>query len=96
VRPPMSSSILAMARATAQRTVPGVLKDGTTSKGVIQTMLQIVEYLKARASVTEDGAAAVEYGLLVALIAAIIIGIVGTLGGQIHDAFASVSGKMGF
>lgn len=54
-------------------------------------MLQIVEYLKARASVTERGAAAVEYGMLVALIAAIIVTIVGTLGGQVNDAFTTVS-----
>jgi pilus assembly protein Flp/PilA len=40
---------------------------------------------------TEEGATAVEYGLLVALIAAIIVGIVGTLGGQILQAFTDVS-----
>ncbi len=39
-------------------------------------MLQIVEYLKARMSTTERGAAAVEYGMLVALIAAVIVAIV--------------------
>jgi pilus assembly protein Flp/PilA len=33
----------------------------------------------------------VEYGLLVALIAAVIVGIVGTLGGQIQQAFTNVS-----
>jgi pilus assembly protein Flp/PilA len=54
-------------------------------------MLQIVDYLKARMSVTERGAAAVEYGMLVALIAAIIVVIVGTLGGQVNNAFTSVS-----
>ena len=32
----------------------------------------------------ENGASAVEYGLLVALIAAVIVGVVGTLGGQIQ------------
>ena len=54
-------------------------------------MLQILEYLKARAAVNETGAAAVEYGMLVALIAAVIVGIVATLGGQVHDAFNTVS-----
>ncbi len=40
---------------------------------------------------TEDrGAAAVEYGLLVALIAAIIVATVDTLGGQINTAFQTV------
>jgi len=38
----------------------------------------------------EKGATAVEYGLLVALIAAIIIGVVATLGTQIQGAFQTV------
>ncbi|KHL05039.1 Flp family type IVb pilin [Sinomonas humi] len=38
----------------------------------------------------EKGATAVEYGLLVALIAAVIVGIVSTLGGQINNAFQTV------
>jgi len=39
----------------------------------------------------EDGATAVEYGLLVALIAAVIVGTVATLGTQINTAFTTVS-----
>jgi pilus assembly protein Flp/PilA len=39
----------------------------------------------------EEGATAVEYGLLVALIAAVIVTIVATLGGQINTAFTKVS-----
>jgi pilus assembly protein Flp/PilA len=42
----------------------------------------------------DRGATAVEYGLIVALIAAVIIGIVAILGGQIATAFSSVSNKM--
>ncbi|MBM9464437.1 Flp family type IVb pilin [Aeromicrobium sp. YIM 150415] len=38
----------------------------------------------------ERGATAVEYGLIVALIAAIIIGLVATLGTEIKDAFQDV------
>lgn len=38
----------------------------------------------------EEGATAVEYGLLVALIAAIIVGTVKTLGGQINTAFQAI------
>jgi pilus assembly protein Flp/PilA len=38
----------------------------------------------------EDGATAVEYGLLVALIAAVIVGTVATLGNQIKNAFQTV------
>lgn len=40
----------------------------------------------------ERGATAVEYGLLVALIAGVIIVIVTTLGTQISGAFTKVSG----
>lgn len=45
-------------------------------------------------SARERGATAVEYGLMVALIAAVIIAVVVTLGGQIKNAFTSVSGQM--
>ncbi len=38
----------------------------------------------------EDGAAAVEYGLLVALIAAVIVAVVKVLGSQIQTAFQTV------
>lgn len=37
------------------------------------------------------GATAVEYGLLVALIAVVIIGVVTTLGGQLSSLFQTVS-----
>ena len=40
----------------------------------------------------EDGASAVEYGLLVAGIAALIVAIVFLFGGVIKDAFASTCG----
>lgn len=39
----------------------------------------------------EQGATAVEYGLLVALIAAIIVGVVATLGTKIEAAFTTVN-----
>jgi pilus assembly protein Flp/PilA len=42
----------------------------------------------------DRGATAVEYGLLVALIAAVIIAIVVVLGHQINDAFTSVSKQL--
>jgi pilus assembly protein Flp/PilA len=42
----------------------------------------------------EEGATAVEYGLIVALIAAVIVAIVATLGGQIKKAFEDVSGAI--
>ncbi|MBU6245444.1 MAG: Flp family type IVb pilin [Actinomycetales bacterium] len=43
-----------------------------------------------RALSADKGATAVEYGLLIALIAAIIVGVVATLGTQIQGAFQSV------
>lgn len=43
---------------------------------------------------SEKGATAVEYGLLVALIAAVIVVIVGTLGGQVNTAFTSISNQL--
>ena len=42
----------------------------------------------------ERGATAVEYGLLVALIAAVIVAVVVTLGKQINNAFSTVSGSI--
>jgi pilus assembly protein Flp/PilA len=43
---------------------------------------------------SEEGATAVEYGIMVALIAAVIVGIVATLGGQVNTAFQTVSGAL--
>ena len=48
----------------------------------------VVTWLRSR---DERGATAVEYGMLVALIAAVIVGIVATLGGQVDDAFTTIS-----
>lgn len=49
-------------------------------------------YAKAQAlrADREQGATGVEYGLLVALIAAVIVGVVATLGGQIAAAFQTI------
>jgi pilus assembly protein Flp/PilA len=43
----------------------------------------------------EEGATAVEYGIMVAAIAAVIIAIVIVLGGQVDDAFSEVSSELG-
>ena len=55
-------------------------------------MIQLYTYLQNRLATqdSERGATAVEYGLLVALIAAVIVGTVFTLGGQINDAFQAI------
>lgn len=43
----------------------------------------------------DDGATAVEYGIMVAAIAAVIVAIVITLGDQINTAFTNVSTAIG-
>jgi pilus assembly protein Flp/PilA len=43
----------------------------------------------------EDGATAVEYGLLVALIAVVIMAAVGTLGTNLNAKFSSVASSVG-
>ena len=53
-------------------------------------MLKALTKLQARMTARDKGASAVEYGLLVALIAAVIVGVVAILGGQIANAFNSV------
>jgi len=42
----------------------------------------------------EEGATAVEYGMMVALIAAVIVGIVTTLGTKVNGAFTTVSNAL--
>jgi pilus assembly protein Flp/PilA len=39
----------------------------------------------------DEGATAVEYGLIIALIAGVVVAVVLTLGGTIRDAFTSVN-----
>jgi pilus assembly protein Flp/PilA len=56
-------------------------------------MIAFVAGVKDRFA-SEKGATAVEYGLLVALIAAVIVAIVATLGGQINTAFTTISNKL--
>ena len=42
----------------------------------------------------DDGATAVEYGLMVALIAAVIVGVVTALGGKLTTLFTNVSNAL--
>ena len=61
----------------------------------IQSM---ITYIKARGYLArhdENGASAVEYGLLVALIAAVIIGAVTLLGGRLNTIFGNVNSSLG-
>ena len=53
-------------------------------------MLKALTKLQARMTARDKGATAVEYGLLVALIAAVIVVVVTQLGTQITAAFQTV------
>jgi pilus assembly protein Flp/PilA len=55
-------------------------------------MTQILQTLQTWLATRHDerGATAVEYGMIVALIAAVIVVVVGTLGGQINTAFQAI------
>lgn len=63
-------------------------------------MTQFFAFLQAYAATMhrddrdDRGATAVEYGLLVALIAAVIVTLVSTLGGKIAAAFTSINGAL--
>lgn len=59
-------------------------------------VLRVLTWFKTRISISDDrGAAAVEYGVMVALIAAVIIATVVVLGGQIKTAFCTVVTNLG-
>ncbi len=45
----------------------------------------------AKFDMDERGATAVEYGMIVALIAAVIVTVVGLLGGKINTAFTKIN-----
>lgn len=53
-------------------------------------MKQITRFLK-----DEEGASAVEYGLIVGLIAVAIVTILGTMGGGLNALFTTVADKVG-
>ena len=54
-------------------------------------MTRLLTALQTRLATRDRGATAVEYGLLVALIAAVIVAVVVILGQQVNNAFNSVS-----
>jgi pilus assembly protein Flp/PilA len=58
---------------------------------MLKSYVTVQNYLAGLLNRDDRGATAVEYGLIVALIAAVIVAIVATLGQQILGAFTSVS-----
>jgi len=61
----------------------------------IQTLVTLVAFAQDRLKRDEKGATAVEYGLMVGLIAVVIIVAVTALGGQLNGLFESVSDQLG-
>ena len=60
----------------------------TLNRLVVSLQTQVM-YLR-----DERGATAVEYGIMVALIAAVIVGTVAILGGKVNAAFNKVNGAL--
>jgi pilus assembly protein Flp/PilA len=61
---------------------------------MLEFYVRTMQLLTAPARKDEKGATAVEYGLLVALIAAVIVAVVVLLGQNINDAFTKVNNSM--
>ncbi|MCF3137753.1 Flp family type IVb pilin [Paenarthrobacter sp. AR 02] len=57
-------------------------------------MMAFVAGVKDRFTNEEKGATAVEYGIMVALIAVAIIIAVGALGTNLNEAFTTINGKL--
>ena len=51
---------------------------------------QTLEYYITKVRANEEGATAVEYGVLIALIIAVLVVVIGLLGTEINTAFQSV------
>ena len=56
----------------------------------LEAMRNLARMAEARRLSSDRGATAVEYGLIVALIAAVIVATVAVLGGDVNDAFTTV------
>lgn len=57
----------------------------------MHTMYSLIARVRNGFRRDDEGATAVEYGLMVALIAAVIAGVVMTLGSTLHSKFSNVS-----
>jgi pilus assembly protein Flp/PilA len=61
---------------------------------MLKCFVALQNFLAQPISREDRGATAVEYGLLVALIAAVIVAVVAVLGTQIKNAFQTVSNSL--
>jgi pilus assembly protein Flp/PilA len=55
---------------------------------------QTLEYYIARFRMNEEGATAVEYGVLIALIIAVLVVVIGTIGDTLLSAFTKVDAEI--
>jgi pilus assembly protein Flp/PilA len=63
---------------------------------MLPLIVQMRQFLDIRRFLDrEEGATAVEYGIMVALIAAVIIAAVALLGRNVNNAFTSVNASLG-
>jgi pilus assembly protein Flp/PilA len=58
------------------------------------TLLTLASFAQDRLKREEKGATAVEYGLMVGLVAVVIIGAVVILGGKLNDLFTSIGNAL--
>jgi pilus assembly protein Flp/PilA len=58
------------------------------------TLLSLISFAQDRLKSEEKGATAVEYGLMVGLIAVVIIGAVVILGGKLNDLFTAIGNAL--
>ena len=58
------------------------------------TLVSLVVFAQDRLKKDEKGATAVEYGLMVGLIAVVIIAAVTLLGGRLRDLFTAIAGAL--
>ena len=61
---------------------------------IYATLITLTSLVEGRVRRDEKGATAVEYGLLVGLIAVVIIAAVTLLGGNLNDMFNDIAGRL--
>ena len=71
----------------------GRSKVGTCRTGVNQSEA-LMKKLISRLVSSESGVTAIEYGLIAALVAVVIIGAVSTMGSSLSTTFSSVAGSL--
>src|SRR5499426_2034982 len=88
---PLATTVSGAGRRQGQS---GKAEQGFVSRRRRQAMLTKMYDRILRHLDNETGATAVEYGMMVALIAAVIVTIVATLGTQVNTAFTTVSSAL--